>query len=78
MTVMHDLRLIHTDLKPENILLVSSECIKVPDYKVIPYATNLHEFPCVVWMTSIFGQLCLKLLISPMLIFKYKSFLFKL
>lgn len=32
--VMHDLRLIHTDLKPENILLVSSEYIKVPDYKV--------------------------------------------
>lgn len=30
---MHDLRLIHTDLKPENILLVSSEYIKVPDYK---------------------------------------------
>lgn len=34
---MHDLRLIHTDLKPENILLVSSEYIKVPDYKVISY-----------------------------------------
>ncbi|KAG8054818.1 hypothetical protein GUJ93_ZPchr0001g31724 [Zizania palustris] len=33
-TVMHDLRLIHTDLKPENILLVSSESIRVPDYKV--------------------------------------------
>lgn len=32
--VMHDLRLIHTDLKPENILLVSSDYIKVPDYKV--------------------------------------------
>ncbi|MQM01741.1 hypothetical protein Taro_034505 [Colocasia esculenta] len=31
--VMHDLRLIHTDLKPENILLVSSEYVKVPDYK---------------------------------------------
>jgi serine/threonine protein kinase len=31
---MHDLRLIHTDLKPENILLVSSEYIKIPDYKV--------------------------------------------
>ncbi|XP_070043943.1 serine/threonine-protein kinase AFC2 isoform X3 [Nicotiana tomentosiformis] len=31
--VMHDLRLIHTDLKPENILLVSSDYIKVPDYK---------------------------------------------
>ncbi|KAK4402462.1 Serine/threonine-protein kinase AFC2 [Sesamum angolense] len=32
--VMHDLHLIHTDLKPENILLVSSEYLKVPDYKV--------------------------------------------
>jgi serine/threonine protein kinase len=31
---MHELTLIHTDLKPENILLVSSEYIKVPDYKV--------------------------------------------
>ncbi|XP_047310488.1 serine/threonine-protein kinase AFC2-like isoform X1 [Impatiens glandulifera] len=30
---MHDLRLIHTDLKPENILLVSSEYVKVPDFK---------------------------------------------
>lgn len=30
---MHDLCLIHTDLKPENILLMSSEYIKVPDYK---------------------------------------------
>ncbi|KAJ0979428.1 hypothetical protein J5N97_014902 [Dioscorea zingiberensis] len=30
---MHNLRLIHTDLKPENILLVSSECIKIPDYR---------------------------------------------
>ncbi|XP_068646007.1 serine/threonine-protein kinase AFC2 isoform X1 [Aristolochia californica] len=30
---MHELRFIHTDLKPENILLVSSEYIKVPDYK---------------------------------------------
>jgi serine/threonine protein kinase len=31
---MHELTLIHTDLKPENILLVSSEYVKVPDYKV--------------------------------------------
>ncbi|KAF5960395.1 hypothetical protein HYC85_001604 [Camellia sinensis] len=31
--VMHDLHLIHMDLKPENILLVSSEHVKVPDYK---------------------------------------------
>ncbi|KAK8926678.1 Serine/threonine-protein kinase AFC1 [Platanthera zijinensis] len=30
---MHDMRLIHTDLKPENILLVSSEYMRVPDYK---------------------------------------------
>ncbi|KAL9667729.1 hypothetical protein QQ045_002094 [Rhodiola kirilowii] len=30
---MHDMRLIHTDLKPENILLVSSDYVKVPDYK---------------------------------------------
>ncbi|CAK8566703.1 unnamed protein product [Lathyrus sativus] len=30
---MHDLHMIHTDLKPENILLVSSEYLKVPDYK---------------------------------------------
>ncbi|XP_061362174.1 serine/threonine-protein kinase AFC2-like isoform X3 [Gastrolobium bilobum] len=31
--VMHDLHMIHTDLKPENILLVSSEYLKIPDYK---------------------------------------------
>ncbi|XP_031479967.1 serine/threonine-protein kinase AFC2 isoform X2 [Nymphaea colorata] len=30
---MHDLRLIHTDLKPENILFISSDYVKVPDYK---------------------------------------------
>ncbi|XP_061362172.1 serine/threonine-protein kinase AFC2-like isoform X1 [Gastrolobium bilobum] len=30
---MHDLHMIHTDLKPENILLVSSEYLKIPDYK---------------------------------------------
>lgn len=34
---MHELTLIHTDLKPENILLVSSEYVKVPDYKVCEY-----------------------------------------
>jgi dual-specificity kinase len=34
---MHELTLIHTDLKPENILLVSSEYVKVPDYKVMSY-----------------------------------------
>ncbi|CAN0926688.1 Serine/threonine-protein kinase AFC1 [Linum grandiflorum] len=32
---MHDLRLIHTDLKPENVLLVSSDSVKVPDYKFL-------------------------------------------
>ncbi|KAL3835258.1 hypothetical protein ACJIZ3_009994 [Penstemon smallii] len=41
---MHDLHLIHTDLKPENILLVSSEYVKVPDYKILgnkfPYTCN--------------------------------------
>lgn len=31
--VMHDLHLIHTDLKPENVLLVTSDYVKVPDYK---------------------------------------------
>lgn len=41
--VMHDLCFIHTDLKPENILLISSEYIKVPDYKVIPF--GYHNFP---------------------------------
>ncbi|KAL6507966.1 CAAX prenyl protease 1 [Orobanche gracilis] len=37
---MHDLHLIHTDLKPENVLLVSSEYIKVPDYKCLPRSTS--------------------------------------
>lgn len=32
--VMHDLHLIHTDLKPENVLLVTSDYVKIPDYKV--------------------------------------------
>eukprot|EP01018_Ginkgo_biloba_P011417 Gb_01586 [translate_table: standard] len=35
---MHDLHLIHTDLKPENILFVSSDYVKVPDYK-----RSLHD-----------------------------------
>lgn len=43
-SVMHDLRLIHTDLKPENILLVSSDYVKVPDYKVFLF-TLLILFP---------------------------------
>ncbi|GMH01545.1 hypothetical protein Nepgr_003384 [Nepenthes gracilis] len=30
---MHDLYLIHTDLKPENILFVSSDYVRLPDYK---------------------------------------------
>ncbi|KAK7284230.1 hypothetical protein RJT34_18972 [Clitoria ternatea] len=37
---MHDICLIHTDLKPENILLVSSEFIKVPDYKFLSRSTK--------------------------------------
>ena len=37
---MHELTLIHTDLKPENILLVSSEYIKMPDYKVWEYTES--------------------------------------
>lgn len=35
---MHELTLIHTDLKPENILLVSSEYLRVPDYKVCKFS----------------------------------------
>lgn len=38
---MHDLHMIHTDLKPENILLVSSEYLKIPDYKVLLLSMNL-------------------------------------
>ncbi|KAF4370631.1 hypothetical protein G4B88_013387 [Cannabis sativa] len=33
LVLMHDLHMIHTDLKPENILLISSDYVKVPDYK---------------------------------------------
>ncbi|OAY65334.1 Serine/threonine-protein kinase AFC2 [Ananas comosus] len=40
---MHDLHLIHTDLKPENILLVSSEYIKVPDYKDVSCSKKLPK-----------------------------------
>lgn len=36
---MHELTLIHTDLKPENILLVSSDYVKLPDYKVLDGVT---------------------------------------
>lgn len=40
--------MIHTDLKPENILLVSSDYVKIPEYKVY------LEFTCVtlMWSTS--------------------------
>lgn len=37
--VMHNLNLIHIDLRPENILFVSSDYVKVPDYRV--YILNL-------------------------------------
>ncbi|KAH1195146.1 Serine/threonine-protein kinase AFC1 [Glycine max] len=37
----------HTDLKPENILLVSSEFIKVPDYKMAPIS---RIYPSVIEM----------------------------
>ena len=46
--VMHDLRLIHTDLKPENILLVSSEYIKVPDYKVLTIFFYFDNLPILL------------------------------
>ncbi|XP_004515857.1 serine/threonine-protein kinase AFC2-like isoform X1 [Cicer arietinum] len=39
---MHDLRMIHTDLKPENILLVSSDYVKVPDYKITSRSPNSY------------------------------------
>lgn len=51
---MHDLHLIHTDLKPENILLVSSDYLKVPDYKVacmiflLIILLQLNGFPCMM------------------------------
>jgi serine/threonine protein kinase len=41
--VMHDLHMIHTDLKPENILLVSSDYLKIPDYKVLLYEPVLFS-----------------------------------
>ncbi|XP_072954304.1 serine/threonine-protein kinase AFC1-like isoform X2 [Typha angustifolia] len=41
---MHDLRLIHTDLKPENILLVSSDYIRVPDYKFLSRSVKDGSF----------------------------------
>ncbi|KAK2982617.1 hypothetical protein RJ640_014996 [Escallonia rubra] len=46
LTDMHDLSLIHTDLKPENILLVSSDYVKLPDYKRIsPEETHFRCLP---------------------------------
>ncbi|XP_043715240.1 serine/threonine-protein kinase AFC1 isoform X1 [Telopea speciosissima] len=41
---MHDMRLIHTDLKPENILLVSSEYVKVPDYKFLSRSARFGSY----------------------------------
>ncbi|XP_022743125.1 serine/threonine-protein kinase AFC1 isoform X2 [Durio zibethinus] len=69
---MHDLRLIHTDLKPENILLVSSEYIKVPDYKDHSYVVSTRHYrapevilglgwnyPCDLWSVGcILVELC--------------------
>jgi len=54
LTDMHDLRLIHTDLKPENILLVSSEYIKIPDYKVSNQSSPswTHLFSWLIWYPS--------------------------
>ncbi|KAH9323497.1 hypothetical protein KI387_018136 [Taxus chinensis] len=44
---MHDLKLVHTDLKPENTLFVSSDFVKVPDYKGTKRSTedNLKRLP---------------------------------
>lgn len=55
LTDMHDLRLIHTDLKPENILLVSSEYIKIPDYKVSNQSSpsRTHLGSGILWYPSI-------------------------
>ncbi|XP_073386051.1 serine/threonine-protein kinase AFC1 isoform X3 [Physcomitrium patens] len=42
---MHELTLIHTDLKPENILLVSSEYLRVPDYKASNTGKHFKRVP---------------------------------
>ncbi|KAG0600874.1 hypothetical protein M758_11G067900 [Ceratodon purpureus] len=42
---MHELTLIHTDLKPENILLVSSEYVKMPDYKASNTGKHFKRVP---------------------------------
>ncbi|CAN1291337.1 Serine/threonine-protein kinase AFC2 [Linum perenne] len=69
---MHDLQLIHTDLKPENILLVSSDYVKVPDYRDQSYIVSTRHYrapevilgmgwsyPCDVWSIGcILVELC--------------------
>lgn len=55
---MHDLQLIHTDLKPENILLVSSDYIKVPEYKVDCMIFLLQMNVFLYKMCYDFGFLC--------------------
>lgn len=57
---MHDLHMIHTDLKPENILLVSSEYLKIPDYKVLLLCMNLFYFliGLVILDIIILGEAC--------------------
>ncbi|XP_019103633.1 serine/threonine-protein kinase AFC3 isoform X3 [Beta vulgaris subsp. vulgaris] len=47
---MHELNYIHTDLKPENILLVSSECVKIPNWERI--SQEMH-FSCLPKSSSI-------------------------
>uniref|UniRef100_K7MYW2 Protein kinase domain-containing protein n=1 Tax=Glycine max TaxID=3847 RepID=K7MYW2_SOYBN len=54
----------HTDLKPENILLVSSEFIKVPDYKFLSrntkdgsYFKNLPK--CLGWNYDLWSVGCI-------------------
>ncbi|XP_016542625.2 serine/threonine-protein kinase AFC1 isoform X4 [Capsicum annuum] len=54
---MHDLRLIHTDLKPENILLVSSEYVKVPDYKGEALFQTHENLEHLAMMEKVLGPL---------------------
>ncbi|KAK4342939.1 hypothetical protein RND71_038755 [Anisodus tanguticus] len=54
---MYDLRLIHTDLKPENILLVSSEYIKVPDYKGEALFQTHENLEHLAMMEKVLGPL---------------------
>jgi serine/threonine protein kinase len=53
---MHELTLIHTDLKPENILLVSSEYMKMPDYKVSKFCSSVAVY--VFDITSTVARKC--------------------